>query len=149
MNLQEMLENERDLIIEEATKLLSETPLKHYQESSMEENLDRITKLYDLTCSCIESQNLIPMMDYAAKIGTERYHQFFNLEEVHMAFNVLEEVIWTKIPDYIEPNDFPNAYRLVSTVLGYGKESLATTYLALVSNRERAKNLDYKALFGR
>lgn len=148
MNLHEMLESKRDLIIEEATKSLSLAPLKHYQESSMEENLERITKLYDLTCACIESQNLIPMMDYAAQIGAERYHQFFNLEEVHMAFNVLEEVIWTKISDFIEPTEYPNAFRLVSTVLGYGKESLATTYLALVSNRERAKNLDYKALFG-
>ena len=47
----------------------------------------------------------------------------------------------------MEPSQYPEAFGLVSTVLGAGKQALATTYVALVSQNQDVHSLDLTALF--
>lgn len=147
MHLHHFLQEERESILKLATEGLARSPLKHYRESDEETNKERLTRLFDITVECIRTKNLIPMIEFAEKIADERYRQHFDLHEVHTAFNVLEEVIWEKITEKTDPKEYPRSFGLVSTVLGFGKEALAVTYLSLVSSKKQLKSLDLSELF--
>lgn len=86
------------------------------------------------------------MVQYTERIARQRYLTGFELFEVQTAFNVLEEVIWKRIISQMNPNDVAEAIRLVSTILGAGKDTLARTYVALAA-RAKAPVMDLKALF--
>jgi hypothetical protein len=88
------------------------------------------------------------MTGYAEKIAKERFDAGFDLHEVHTAFNVLEETIWKKVVENVEPSGLGKALGLISTVLGAGKESLALTYVSLAS-KSKTKTLNLSELFGR
>ncbi len=147
MHVHHLLQEERESILTSATEELNRSPLKHYRESDEKTNKDRLTRLFDITVECIRTKNLIPMAEFADKIANERYRQHFDLYEVHKAFNVLEEIIWEKITEKTDPTEYPRSFGLVSTVLGFGKESLAVTYLSLVSSKKKLKSLDLTELF--
>ena len=147
MDLHIFLEDHRHAVITEATQLLGNRPLKNYTNSGENVNKERLTKLFDLVSGSIKSKDLIPMMDYATEIANQRFKQGFDLEEVIAAFNVMEEVIWEKITRSINPVDYPQAFGMVSTVIGYGKEQLSVTYVALASNRKHLVSLDMTGLF--
>lgn len=147
MNLRAFLEKHYDEIVQEASQVLTVRPLKNYSASGKEVNKERIIRLFNLVLDTIESRNLIPMMEYAEAVASERFKQGFDLDEVIAGFNVLEEIIWKKITQGVSPNDYPEAFGLVSTVIGFGKEHLSVTYVALVSNKEEVVSLDMTELF--
>ena len=147
MELASLLEEWRTEAIADATEGLSRATLPHYTASRAEQNRERLTKLYDLTAACVATRTLLPMIEYARGVARERYRDGFGLEEVHTAFNVLEEVIWRKITGRMEPSLYPEAFGLISTVLGAGKQELAIEYVALVSRSRDVHSLDLSALF--
>lgn len=147
MDLHLFLENHREGIIAEATEMLAARPLRNYSDCAQEVNCTRLTRLFNLVCKSLASKDLIPMGEYAAEIATERYDQGFDLEEVIAAFNVMEEVIWEKITHEIDPSEFPQAFGMVSTVIGYGKEQLSVTYVSLASHKKHLVSLDMSGLF--
>ena len=147
MDLHLFLEERSEPIITEATKALQNRPLRSYTDSSEEVNHARLTHLFNLVCKSLASKDLIPMGEYAAEIATERFNEGFDLEEVIAAFNVMEEVIWERITHDVEPVNFPEAFGMVSTVIGYGKEQLSVTYVALASNKKHLVSLDMSGLF--
>jgi hypothetical protein len=86
------------------------------------------------------------MITHAESIGRERFNAGFDLWEVQTAFNVLEEVIWTRIIKEFPAAEYAEALGLVSTVLGTGKDTLARVYVALAS-KSKAPTLDLRRLF--
>lgn len=148
MELHEFLNTNKINILEESTESLQRAQLKSYSASSADKNKERLEKLFDFTLSCVQSKNLVGMTEYAEKIAKERFDAGFDLHEVHTAFNVLEETIWKKVVENIEPSGLGKALGLISTVLGAGKESLALTYVTLAS-KSKTKTLNLSELFGR
>ncbi len=147
MDLSRLLEESRPEAVADAIKGLSRATLPHYTASRAEQNRERLAKLYDLTAACVATRTLLPMIEYAQGVARERYRDGFDLEEVHTAFNVLEEVIWRRITARLEPSQYPEAFGLVSTALGAGKQALAIEYVALVSQNHDVHSLDLTALF--
>lgn len=147
MTLIDLLTNHREAIIKEASEGLTRAPLKSYKRSTADDNTERITRLFDLTKECVSRKSLIPMMEYAKSVAIKRYKAGFDLQEVQAGFNVLEEVIWHTITDHLSPDEYPQAFGLTATVLGFGKETLATTYVSLLTHRKDVKSLDLSALF--
>jgi len=145
MDLVQLLETEGDAIVAEATDSLSR--LRHYAASGAEENRQRISKLFALTLDCVRTKNLLPMLEHAHQVAQERHRDGFDLQEVHAAFNVLEEIIWQRITARLAPQDYPEAFGLASTVLGAGKQALAVEYVTLASQRGTVESLDLSALF--
>ena len=145
MDLVQLLETEGDAIVAEATDSLSR--LRHYAASGTEENRQRISRLFALTLDCVRTKNLLPMLDHAHQVTRERHRDGFDLQEVHAAFNVLEEIIWQRITARLAPQDYPEAFGLASTVLGAGKQALAVEYVTLASQRGTVESLDLRALF--
>jgi len=146
MKLEEILVNNQTDIINEAFELLQRSHLKHYDSSRADENWQRLAKLLDLTVNGIQTKSLVDMINYSEKVAKERYESGFDLHEVHTAYNVIEEVMWKKIINEIEPTRLAEALGLISTILGTGKESLALAYVTLAS-KQKAKSLNLTQLF--
>lgn len=146
-DLPTLLAASRAEAVADAIQGLSRATLPHYTASRAEQNRERLAKLYDLMLACVETRTLLPMISYAQEVARERYRDGFDLEEVHTAFNVLEEVVWRLITARLEPRQYPEAFGLVSTVLGAGKQALAIEYVALVSRTRDVHSLDLTALF--
>jgi hypothetical protein len=147
MDLAQLLRQSRTVIIADALSGLSRAMLPHYSASDAEMNRGRLTRLFDLTQECVDTRTLIPIVDYARSVARERYDDGFGLEEVHTAFNVLEEVIWRAITAELQPPQYPEAFGLASTVLGAGKQALALEWVALAGHNRAVQSLDLSALF--
>lgn len=148
MDLKELLKAQSNDILENATKSLNRSHLKSYDKSSEVENKKRLLNLLTLTQQCIVEKKLNPMKEYASQIARERFNAGFDLQEVHTAFNVIEEELWNRITKNIDSKNLGEALGLVSTVLGAGKAELALVYVSLAS-KTKTQSLDLKELFGR
>jgi hypothetical protein len=146
MDLTQLLTESRTTIISEALQGLARATLPHYEASNAEQNSERLSKLFDLTLQCVDTRTLIPIVEYARGVARQRYDDGFGLQEVHAAFNVLEEVIWRTIAARLQPLQYPEAFGLVSTVLGAGKQALALEWVSLAGHHT-AKSLDLSAMF--
>lgn len=148
MELIKLFESKSQEIIDAALSSLKRAQLKSYSQSSEQENKMRLINLLSLTINCIKDKNLLPMSEYAGKIAKERFENGFDLYEVQTAFNVLEEELWNRVIENIEPQNLGEALGLVSTVLGAGKETLAINYVELAS-KQKPKRLNLEELFHR
>jgi hypothetical protein len=147
MDLQQLLRNARTEIIADALQGLSRATLPHYSASAAEQNEQRLGKLYDLTQECVRTRTLVPIVAYAQGVARDRHRDGFGLQEVHTAFNALEEVIWRTITVELPPLQYPEAFGLVSTVLGAGKQALAIEWVSLAGDNRQVRSLDLTALF--
>jgi hypothetical protein len=94
----------------------------------------------------IKDRDLAEMSVFAEQVARRRFDQGFDIAEVQAAFNALEEAMWRHLVDAVEPEELAEAVGLLSTVLGYGKDTLARTYVSLASSRH-VPSLDLSALF--
>lgn len=145
--LSQLLADERDASLEAALQALERTALPHYAAAVGDENRRRLASLYDVTVRCLAERTLDAMRRHAHDVARERARDGFGLQEVHTAFNVLEEVLWRAVTTHLEPARYAEALGLVSTVLGTGKLALAVEYVALADPRSRLDTLDQSALF--
>ena len=102
--------------------------------------------LYKLLVQCIQDNDLIPMVNYAENLAKERFASGFDLQEVQVAFNVLEESLWKQLIKACPPAELAKALGLVSTVQGAGKDALAREYVALAS-QINLPSINLEALF--
>jgi hypothetical protein len=144
MNVHELLHNQGEAIVTEAAESMSRAHLKHYELAANPR--DHLKLLYDLVVQCVMNRQLAPIAAHAEKIAKERYASGFDLQEVQMAINVLEEAIWKHIIKEIAPSELAQALGLVSTVIGATKDTLARTYVSLAS-KSKSPSLDLKAMF--
>jgi hypothetical protein len=135
-----------DEIVDEAAAALERANLAHYAATEASERRDRLRRLLDLVTICVRSRDLIPMVDHATEVATERFHAGFDISEVQAAFNVLEEILWRRIVTSVPSGDLAEAAGLLTTVLGAGKDALARTYVSLAS-KQHVPTLDLQALF--
>ena len=146
MNLNELLHNRTVEIVDEAAAAMSRAHLTHYEKAGAEHIHQRLKALYVLTARAVKERNLGPMIAHADSVARERFEAGYNLWEVQTAFNVLEEVMWTRILNELPPTEYAEALGLISTVLGTGKDTLARRYVALAS-RTKAASLNLQSLF--
>ena len=146
MNLIELLEQRKALILNQAANTLARVHLTHYDETSLEQNKARLQVLYQLMVRCIKEKDLTIIIRYAEGLAQERFASGFDLLEVQVAFNVLEEAIWKQIIEECPPSALAEALGLISTVHGAGKDALARQYIALAS-QTKVPSLNLEALF--
>jgi hypothetical protein len=135
-----------DEIVDEAVAALERANLTHYAEIDAAERRARIARLLELVTTCVRARDLIPIVDHAKQVATERFHAGFDISEVQCAFNVLEETIWLRIVKSVPSTEMVEAVGLLTTVLGAGKDALARTYVSL-SSKQHVPTLDLSALF--
>ena len=146
MTLIELLSSQADSIIKDALSGVERSQLPSYRSSGTEQARQRVKALFVLTARAVRERNLSPMLAHAESIGRERYAAGVDLAEVHIAFNVLEEVLWHRILTYIPPAYYGEAFGLVGTVLSSGKGMLVRTY-ATLAGKARIDSLNLEQLF--
>lgn len=146
MKLERLLNNKSTEILREAANILETTHFGHYDSIGKETYRIYLKNLFTLTLESIKSQSLLAINEYAENIAKDRYDAGFDLYEVLCAFHVLEQTIWMTIINDLTPEEYEEALRLTSTILGAGKEALAYTYVSLArKKRKPPRNID--ALF--
>ena len=146
MDLIQVLEQRKAEVINQAANALVRAQLPHYEKAGVEQNKERLQALYDLMVQCIKDRNLASMIKYAEELASERFDAGFDLCEVQIAFNVLEEALWQQIIRECEPLQLAEALGIVSTVHGVGKDTLARKYVSL-AGKTKAPSLNLQALF--
>lgn len=147
MKLVDLLEQREDALVELASQRLEAARLNNYERAGASVARERIGTLFVLTRECIASQDTGAIVRHGERVGRERFGSGYDLSEVLRAFNILEEAIWKCIVEELPAAEHAPAIGLVSTVLGAGKEALASTYVSLAA-RGRAPALNFDALFG-
>ncbi len=146
MELVERLRAESDELVDQATAKLGRASLTHYDVAGPEPTRARLDDLFGLLLTCLSTRTLTPIVAHAERIAEERFHAGFGLEEVQVAFNVLEETLWLRLVKEVPTTELAEDLGLVATVLGAGKDQLARTYVSLATH-DKAPSMDLTALF--
>ncbi|MBP6472843.1 MAG: hypothetical protein KBE23_22565 [Chloroflexi bacterium] len=145
-NLLELLNEQETLILDEAVEALARSQLRHYTAAGAAWNRQRLQNLFNFTRDCVRKRTLMPLVEHMELIAQERFEAGFDIHEVQTAVNVLEESIWQQINHTLPPSEYAEAFGLISTVLGAGKDALAQSYVTLASHT-KAPSLNLNALF--
>jgi hypothetical protein len=124
----------REAILEEALRGASRAP--RYRADA-DETRRRLAVLYEL----VLTGDLVRATCYARRLATERFVRGYDLFEVQIAINALEETLWR---DAHANGDF-ESLRVATSVLGAVKDALAREYVRLAA-LHRAPAVDVEAL---
>jgi len=131
MSIETLLESKRDEILAEAGTTAGRAP--HYAAAGKAEIFDRLTVLFDTLADAVERRDLTDVVLYARRLAAARFAAGYDLAEVQVAMNALEESLWRRIFAEGSSDELGESLRLVSTVLGAAKDVLAQTYVSLAS----------------
>jgi len=140
------LSSEREQILSSAEAALARMHATHYESAGAEAVRGRLSALFDRLVEGLAAHDVAPIIAYAQRVAHERFEAGYDLSEVQIAFNALEEAAWSRVLEALEPTSYAEALGLISTVLGAGKDALAREYVSLAANT-RAPSLDLRALF--
>ena len=146
MDLSELLAENACEIVDATTDTVLRVRLKHYAAEGRDAVRRQIEDLFGRLLACAVAQNATSMVEHARSIAEERFASGFGLHEVQTAMNVMEETIWLRLEAQLPPDEFAAAIRTVSSILGMGKDALATGYVLLAA-RTHAPALDLPNLF--
>jgi hypothetical protein len=138
----DLLQVERRRILADAGATAVRAP--HYAASP--ETARRLEVLFDELLAAVDREELTSIVAYAHGIAAQRYAAGYDLGEVQVAVNALEEAVWRRIFATRAPEELGESLRLVSTALGAAKDTLARTYVSLASSSAPAA-IDVSALF--
>ena len=149
MNLIRLLEDRADEIIKEANRALMSWRLTHYQKAGEDKCKRCLKTLYHFISKSIKKCSSTSLILYVQNITRERFNSGYDIQEVQIAFNILEEAIWKKVLEEVDnmtPVELGKVLGTISTVCGTGKDTLADTYVML-SGKTGTPSLDIEALF--
>ena len=146
MDVEELLRDDRSEVIDEASTALKRSHHAHYEHAGDVFTRERLGELFDLVITALHDRELAPVGAYCEDIATQRFSAGFAITEVQTAFNTLEEAMWRRVAEGVPAAELPEAIGLLSTILGYGKDSLARRYVSLATERH-VPTLDLSALF--
>jgi len=146
MDCAALLLDHRSSILAESYVVLERSHVHHYEAAGEEFTRQRLESLFDLVVTAIAKRDLAGVSAYAVTVAEERFAAGFDISEVQAAFNALEEAMWRQIVARAAPEELAEFTGLMNTVLGFGKDVLARTYVSLASRRH-VRSLDLTAIF--
>jgi hypothetical protein len=146
MDVATWLTDSADTVLADAYDALQRAHTHHYAAAGETFTRQRLRDLFDLVVSSIRDRDLASMSTYAQRIATERFEQGFDLAEVQTAFNSRPHAMWRRVVADAPPAELAEAVGLLRTVPGFGKDTLARTYVSLAT-RTHVPSLDLSALF--
>ena len=146
MDVEELLRAERTDVLDEAFTALKRSHHAHYEEAGDAFTRERLAELFDLVLTALHDRELAPVGAYCEEIASRRFNAGFDITEVQTAFNTLEEAMWRRVAEGVPPLQLAEAIGLLSTIVGYGKDSMARRYVSLATERH-VPTLDLSALF--
>lgn len=131
MTLLELCYNKPELILLESTETLTEWQLKHYKDVSPDNLVARFQRLFDAVVKCIETNRNDEMIKFMESVAAARYESGYELNEVQIAINTLEEVMWRKIYEFVDSDKQINAMKEVSRITCNAKQRILNEYALL------------------
>ena len=128
-----LLRERVDALVAEGLTMMTEARLEHYDAAGIPIVRQRLAALLDVALSCLEAGEADHAIAYMTRVGRERFSAGYDLLEVQTSANVMEEVLWRRIPSLVAPTDVPRALGLVSSLFSAGKDALARTYVSLAA----------------
>lgn len=147
MDVPKILSEARDEVLADAYEGLQQTTHAHYERQGETFTKGRLADLFDLVVDAIATRELAALSTHSETIASERFNSGFDISEVQAAFNALEVAMWRKVVASTSLDDLAESIGLLSTVMGFAKDTLARKYISLASNRH-VQSLDMSALFG-
>lgn len=147
MELDTTLREARDEVIEHAYAGLQTSTHAHYERAGEAFTRARLAELFDLVVDAIATKELAALSTQSETIASERFNSGFDISEVQAAFNSLEVAMWRRVVASTSLDELAESIGLLSTVMGFAKDTLARKYISLASNRH-VQSLDMSALFG-
>lgn len=142
----DVLTGQTPVIISASADALQRSHEPHYALQGSDAARERLARLLELVTVSVEQRDLVPMIDYATAVANERFDAGFGIREVQHAFHFLEEAIWERIVDTVQPGDLAESLGMVGTVVGAGRDALARAYVSRAS-QQHVPTLDLTALF--
>lgn len=146
MELIDFLERNMASLVTNACSILERAHCERYRDIGPEGCRQRLQDLMEVTLLCLTKRDLLPIISFLEGKAEERFTQGFQIREVQIAINSLEESLWSLILTELTAEKQAEAFGFVSTVLGAGKDALARKYVSLASNRQ-VPSLDLHELF--
>lgn len=146
MDVAALLVTQEAEVLDEAYAALERSHVTHYEAAGESFTRKGLADLFRLVVASISDRDLAEMSVYAEKVAEQRFGQGFDISEVQMAFNALEEAMWRRLLTSHLTGDLVDGLAALSTVLGAGKDALARTYVSLATRRH-VPSLDLSALF--
>ena len=85
------LSSRREAILGSAEQALERMHATHYESAGAEANRQRLGALFDRLVQGLDAHDVGPIIAYAQQIARERFEAGYDLSEVQIAFNALEE----------------------------------------------------------
>ena len=131
MTLLELCYHKPDLILLDSTNSLLRAQLPHYKEVIPDQIKLRYQHLFDGMVSCIESNKFDAMNKLMEKVAAERFEAGYELSEVQIGINTLEESMWRKTSEFVDQDKQINAMKEVSYLFCKAKQKLLSEYALL------------------
>ena len=144
--LGDVLSGQRAAIIERAAAVLGGSRARHYEAAGPQLRRARLEVLYDQIVEAVDSRDIGDVLTFARALAQERFTAGYDLSEIQIAVNALEEAVWREIFSELQPDRLEEALSRVSTVFGMVKDALAREYVSLATHTH-APSLDLPKLF--
>jgi hypothetical protein len=145
MDLAERLEASSEELVAEATAGLDHARLAHYTKAGPETTRARVEALLSAVTQTLREGSPVAVVAHADTVARERFTAGFGIEEIQVAFNILEETLWRHLVAEAPAPELGTDLGLVGSAVGAGKDQLARSYVELASRRH-VPRIDVEAL---
>ena len=94
-----------------------------------------VQRLFELVQRCVHEGHAGPIIAPSQQIAADRFLAGVDLAEVQAEFAVLEDVLWRHLAGTLSAGQQLAALRLVSVILGAGRDALAQAYVSLAGRQ--------------
>jgi len=129
-----VLADARDRVVGEALAVLNERDQADCLASSPAERRQDMEHLFELIQRCVHEGHCEPIIGPSQQMAADRFAAGIEIAEIQAAFTVLEDVLWRHLADAVSGDQRLETLRLVSVILGAGRDALARTYVSLASH---------------
>ena len=129
-----VLADARDRVVGEAVAALSERDQAGCFAASPAERHQDMEHLFDLIQRCVHEGHCEPIIGPSQQMAADGSAAGIEIAGIQAAFTVLEDVLWRNLADAVSGDQRPGTLRLVSVILGAGRDALARTYVSLASH---------------
>jgi len=130
-----VLADARDRVVGEALAALNERDQAGRLASSPAERRRDMEHLFELIQRCVHEGHCEPIIGPSQRMAADHFADGIEIAEIQVAFTVLENVLWRHLADALSGDDQRlETLRLISVILGAGRDALARIYVSLASH---------------
>lgn len=133
MTLAEVMAQSEEAVLADAATALGRAHLSHYESGGADAAREALDDLFAHVVEGVAGRTLVPVVQYGARLARRRFDAGFDIAEVQVGFNVLEEAVWRVVVPTLAPHELAASTATIGAVFGAGKDSLTRTWVSLLA----------------